>query len=33
MDYVSSRDKKLCVSAAQAIAAGIAPGGGLFCPT
>ena len=33
MDYVSSRDKKLRVSAAQAIAAGIAPGGGLFCPT
>lgn len=33
MDYVSSRDKNLRVSAAQAIAAGIAPGGGLFCPT
>lgn len=33
MDYVSSRNKELRVSAAQAIAAGIAPGGGLFCPT
>ena len=33
MEYVSSRDKGLRVSAAQAIAAGIAPGGGLFCPT
>lgn len=33
MEYVSSRDKNLRVSAAQAIAAGIAPDGGLFCPT
>lgn len=33
MEYVSSRNKELRVSAAQAIAAGIAPDGGLFCPT
>ncbi|MBS5149782.1 MAG: threonine synthase [Butyricicoccus pullicaecorum] len=33
MEYVSSRNKNLRVSAAQAIAAGIAPDGGLFCPT
>ena len=33
MEYVSSRNKNLRVTAAQAIAAGIAPDGGLFCPT
>lgn len=33
MDYVSTRNKKIKVSAAQAIAAGIAPDGGLYCPT
>lgn len=33
MVYVSTRNKNLRVSAAQAIAMGIAPDGGLFCPT
>lgn len=33
MDYVSTRNKKLTASAAQAIATGIAPDGGLYCPT
>ena len=33
MNYVSTRDKKLSVSAAKAIATGIAPDGGLYCPT
>ena len=33
MEYVSSRNKNLRVSAAQAIATGIAPDGGLYCPT
>ncbi len=33
MDYVSTRNAGLRVRAAQAIAAGIAPDGGLFCPT
>lgn len=33
MEYVSSRDKTRRVSAAQAIAMGISPDGGLFCPT
>ncbi len=33
MDYVSTRDKTLTVSAAKAIATGIAPDGGLYCPT
>ena len=33
MDYVSTRDKNLTVSAAKAIATGIAPDGGLYCPT
>lgn len=33
MEYVSSRNKNLRVTAAQAIASGIAPDGGLFCPT
>lgn len=32
MNYVSTRDGKKTVSAAQAIATGIAPDGGLFCP-
>lgn len=33
MQYISTRNKKECVSAAAAIAAGIAPDGGLYCPT
>lgn len=33
MEYVSTRDKLRKVSAAQAIAMGIAPDGGLYCPT
>ncbi|MDO5548748.1 MAG: threonine synthase [Eubacteriales bacterium] len=33
MQYISTRDKNQSVSAAQAIAMGIAPDGGLFCPT
>ena len=33
MDYVSTRDKSRKVSAAYAIANGIAPDGGLYCPT
>ena len=33
MDYVSTRDKNLTASAAKAIATGIAPDGGLYCPT
>ncbi len=33
MEYVSTRNKELRVSAAEAIAQGIAPDGGLFCPT
>ncbi|HBI64664.1 MAG TPA: threonine synthase [Clostridiales bacterium] len=33
MDYVSTRNKKLTVTAAKAIATGIAPDGGLYCPT
>ena len=33
MDYVSTRNAALRVSAAKAIATGIAPDGGLFCPT
>ncbi len=33
MEYVSTRNKNLRVSAAKAIAMGIAPDGGLFCPT
>ena len=33
MEYVSTRDKSRRVSAAQAIASGISPDGGLFCPT
>ena len=33
MDYVSTRNANLRVSAAKAIATGIAPDGGLFCPT
>lgn len=33
MDYVSTRDKTQKVSAAKAIASGIAPDGGLYCPT
>ena len=33
MDYVSTRNKELKVSAAKAIATGIAPDGGLYCPT
>lgn len=33
MEYVSTRDRSLRVSAAKAIATGIAPDGGLFCPT
>lgn len=33
MDYVSTRNKNKKVSAAQAIASGIAPDGGLYCPT
>lgn len=33
MNYVSTRDKELSVSAAKAIATGIAPDGGLYCPT
>lgn len=33
MDYVSTRNAGLRVSAAKAIATGIAPDGGLFCPT
>lgn len=32
MEYVSTRDKSRRVSAAAAIAAGIAPDGGLYCP-
>ena len=32
MQYVSTRNKEHRVSAAQAIAAGIAPDGGLYCP-
>ncbi len=32
MQYVSTRNKELKVSAASAIATGIAPDGGLFCP-
>lgn len=33
MNYVSTRNKALNVSASKAIASGIAPDGGLFCPT
>lgn len=33
MDYVSTRNKERKVSAAYAIANGIAPDGGLYCPT
>lgn len=33
MDYVSTRNKNWKVSAAKAIASGIAPDGGLYCPT
>ena len=33
MEYVSTRDKSRKVSAAYAIANGIAPDGGLYCPT
>ena len=33
MEYVSTRDKSRKVSAAYAIASGIAPDGGLYCPT
>lgn len=33
MDYVSTRNKENRVSAAKAIATGIAPDGGLYCPT
>lgn len=33
MDYVSTRDKSRRVSSAYAIANGIAPDGGLYCPT
>lgn len=33
MEYVSTRNKNQCVSAAKAIATGIAPDGGLYCPT
>ena len=33
MQYISTRNQKETVSAAQAIAMGIAPDGGLFCPT
>ncbi|MGE4549147.1 MAG: threonine synthase [Intestinibacillus sp.] len=33
MEYVSTRDKSLRVNAAKAIATGIAPDGGLYCPT
>ena len=33
MDYVSTRDKTHKVSSAYAIATGIAPDGGLYCPT
>lgn len=33
MQYVSTRNKEDKVSAAKAIAAGIAPDGGLYCPT
>ena len=33
MEYVSTRDKTRKVSAAYAIANGIAPDGGLYCPT
>lgn len=32
MDYVSTRNKERKVSAAYAIANGIAPDGGLYCP-
>ncbi len=33
MEYVSTRNRKIKVSAAKAIATGIAPDGGLYCPT
>ena len=33
MDYVSTRNAGRRVSAAKAIATGIAPDGGLYCPT
>lgn len=33
MEYVSTRDKSRRVSSAQAIAGGLAPDGGLYCPT
>lgn len=33
MEYVSTRNKEVKVSAAKAIATGIAPDGGLYCPT
>lgn len=33
MEYISTRDKNRRVSAARAIADGIAPDGGLYCPT
>ena len=33
MDYVSTRNRERKVSAAYAIANGIAPDGGLYCPT
>ncbi len=33
MQYISTRNRAEAVSAAQAIAMGIAPDGGLFCPT
>lgn len=32
MDYISTRNANLRVSAAQAIASGIAPDGRLYCP-
>ena len=33
MEYVSTRDQSKKVSSAYAIATGIAPDGGLYCPT
>ncbi len=33
MEYVSTRNRTVKITAAQAIAAGIAPDGGLYCPT
>jgi threonine synthase len=32
MEYISTRDKNIKASSAQVIAAGIAPGGGLYTP-